>query len=226
MARADCHSSNPILTGILTTVDVNAGHFPPPAAPTNASKCYESLAASTRNSSPGDEHASARCVIYEQCCSDRAANSAASDHLSKHVAAATAGIPTERSAAYFSAASGCLPTGAVDELAAAESAADNTVSAAAVFPAANIYWVTTDISNGCTASSAEPADYISADSVAPEPTALRAAAGTATGTSADASCSANSTKPADDPTAIARHSLFRAREARNSGPREHEPCRS
>lgn len=138
MARADCHSSNPISASVLTTCYANAGHFSPPTAPTNASKCYESLAASTRNSSAGDEHASARCVIYEQCCSDRAATSAASDHLPKHAAAVAAGISTERSAAYFSAASEYISTGTFDGFATAESAVDNTVSAAAVSPAANI----------------------------------------------------------------------------------------
>ena len=138
MARTNCHSSDPIPTSILSNIHADAGHFPPPAVPTNASKYYESLAASTRNSSAGDEHASARCVIYEQCCSDREANPAASDHLSKHVAAITAGISAECSAAYFSAASEYISSGAFDGFAAAESAVDNTVSAAAVSTAANI----------------------------------------------------------------------------------------
>ena len=138
MARADCQYSNAIPTSILATSNACTGYRPPAAAPSNASECYESLAASSCAPSAGDEHASARCVIYEQCCSDREANPAASDHLSKHVAAITAGISAECSAAYFSAASEYISSGAFDGFAAAESAVDNTVSAAAVSTAANI----------------------------------------------------------------------------------------
>lgn len=133
MARPDFFSS------ILTTLNVDAGHLPPPAASANASECHESLAASTCPSSAGDEHASQRSIIHEQYDSNHAADSAASDHVSKHVAATAAGISAERAADYFSAVADCASTGAVDGLAAAESAVHNTVSAAAaVFAAANI----------------------------------------------------------------------------------------
>lgn len=180
MARPDFPSSNPIPTIFLTTINADAGHLPSSVAPANASNRYESLAASTRNSSAGNEYASSRGIVDEQYDSNDAANSAVSDCVSECVAAATAGISAEYGA--FSASSAASIAG----LAAAESGTDNAT--AAVFAAAtNVRRVASDIPNGCTASAAKPAEYIPADYVARKPKSSYA------GISADTSCPAKLT---------------------------------
>lgn len=99
MARADCHYSNAIPTSILATSNACTGYRPPAAAPSNASECYESLAASSCAPSAGDEHASECGGGYEQYDSRYAANSTAPDHVSEYVSATTDGRSAERSAA-------------------------------------------------------------------------------------------------------------------------------
>ena len=171
MARPEFPSSNPIPASFLTTINADAGRLPSSVAPAHASNRYESLAASTRNSSAGNEYASGRDIVDEQYDFDDAANSAASDCVSECVAAATAGIPAEYGA--VSASSAASDCSSVDGLAAAESGTDNAT--AAVFAAAtNVRWVTFDIPNGCTASAAKPTEYIPADSDARKPTSSHA----------------------------------------------------
>lgn len=184
MARPEFTSSNSIPTSFLTTINADAGHIPSSVAPANASNRYESLAASTRNSSAGNEYASGRGIVDEQYDFDDAANSAASDCVPEYVAAATALISAEYGA--VSASSAASDCSSVDGLAAAESGTDNAT--AAVFAAAtDIRRVTFDIPNGCTASAAKPTEYIPADYFAWKPTYSYA------GISADTSCPAKLT---------------------------------